>query len=196
MRRNRISLAPNWAFIVCILIAGSLILGAPAYAVTGQLLAGTGKISLMPETDEPIHDPIYARSLVLEINGLRLAFVSVDLAVFSSDRVEQICREKYGITKVFLCASHNHTAPSKPGKGPGQANLKTFYEDQTIRVVESALKDMFPARIAAGRKRFPQLGFKRLVVREDGHARESWTGDDHYAPSTRTAFPLARWMTK
>jgi neutral ceramidase len=39
---------------------------------------------------------------------------------------------------------------------------------------------MFPARLAAGRRSFPQLGFKRLIVRDDGHARESWMGDDHY----------------
>jgi hypothetical protein len=49
---------------------------------------------------------------------------------------------------------------------------------------------MFPARIAAGRKSFPQLGFKRLVVRDDGHARESWMGDDHYAPINPDRIPF------
>jgi hypothetical protein len=39
---------------------------------------------------------------------------------------------------------------------------------------------MFPARIAAGRRSLPQLGFNRLIVREDGQARESWVSDDHY----------------
>jgi hypothetical protein len=39
---------------------------------------------------------------------------------------------------------------------------------------------MFPARIGAGHRSFPQLGFNRLVVREDGHSRESWVSDDHY----------------
>lgn len=190
MKTNRNFPAPSRAFIAGALIVGTLVLGAHAYGVTGQLLAGTGKISIVPETDEPVHDPVYARSLVLEINGERLAFVSADLAVFTSDRVEQICHEKYGIAKVFLCATHNHTAPSKPRKGSSQANFKTFYEDQTIRVVETALSNMFPARITAGRKRFPQLGFKRLVVRDDGHARESWMGDDHYAPINPDRIPF------
>ncbi|HEY3861207.1 MAG TPA: hypothetical protein VGO59_04900 [Verrucomicrobiae bacterium] len=148
---------------------------------TGRLFAGTAKISITPAaTDEPIHDPVFARSLVLQVNHQRLAFVSLDLAIFTSDRVEKACKEEYDVDKVFLCASHNHTAPSKPGKDDASRNLKAFFENQTIAVVGSAVSNMFPARISAGRKRFPQLGFKRLVVREDGHSRESWMGDDHY----------------
>jgi neutral ceramidase len=173
-------------------LLGCGILGSPAkvYGVTGRLLAGTAKVSITPVTDEPLHDPVYARSLVLEINGERLAFVSVDLATFTSDNVENICKEKYGIAKVLLCASHNHTAPSKPGAAPEYNNLKSFYEKQIIQAVELALTNMFPARISAGRRSFPQLGFKRLIVREDGHARESWMGDDHYAPINPDRIPF------
>jgi neutral ceramidase len=168
------------------------ILGSPTKVrgVTGKLLAGTAKVSITPVTDEPFHDPVYARSLVLEINGERLAFVSVDLAVFTSDNVENVCKEKYGVAKVFLCASHNHTAPSKPGEAPEYSNLKEFYERQIIQAVGLALTNMFPARISAGRRSFPQLGFKRLIVREDGHARESWMGDDHYAPINPDRIPF------
>ena len=160
------------------------------YGVTGKLLAGTAKVSITPVTDEPLHDPVYARSLVLEINGERLAFVAVDLAVFTSDIVEKICKEKYGVAKVFLCASHNHTAPSKPGKGSEYSNLKAFYEKQVIQAVEMAVTNMFPARISAGRRSFPQLGFKRLIIRDDGHSRESWMGDDHYAPINPERIPF------
>ena len=161
-----------------------------ADGVTGKLLAGTAKLSITPVTDEPLHDPVFARSLVLEIKGERLAFVAVDLAVFTSDNVEKICKEQYGVAKVFLCASHNHTAPSKPGKGPEYSNLKAFYEKQVIQAVGTAVSNMFPARISAGRRSFPQLGFKRLIIREDGHARESWMGDDHYAPINPERIPF------
>jgi neutral ceramidase len=141
-------------------------------------------------TDEPLHDPVYARSLVLDINGERLAFVAVDLAIFTSENVEKICKDKFGVAKVFLCASHNHTAPSKPGKDLESSNLKSFYEKRIVQSVELALTNMFPARISAGRRSFPQLGFKRLIVREDGHARESWMGDDHYAPINPDRIPF------
>jgi len=150
------------------------------YGAAGELRAGMARVSLTPETDEPVHDPVFARCLVLEAGGQRLIFVSADLGVFTSEEIEKTCREKYGVSRVFLCSTHNHTAPSKPGKGPGYANLKAFYEKQILQAIDSSLSNQFPARIAAGRKSFPQLGFKRLVVREDGHARESWMGDDHY----------------
>jgi hypothetical protein len=39
--------------------------------------------------DEPIHDPVYARSLILEVSGERLAFVAVDLGVFTSENIEK-----------------------------------------------------------------------------------------------------------
>ena len=161
-----------------------------AYGMTGQLLAGTAKVSITPETDEPVHDPVYARSLVLEINGERLAFIAVDLGVFTSENVEKICREKFGVEKVFICSSHNHTGPSKPGKGPEYSDLKLFYEKRIEEAVQLALTNLFPARIAAGSRTFPQLGFKRLIVREDGHSRESWMGDDHYLPINPDRIPF------
>jgi hypothetical protein len=111
------------------------------WCATGKLLAGAAKISITPETDEPLHDPVYARSLVLDINGERLAFVALDLGVYTSTDVVAVCKEKHRIAKVFLCSSHNHSAPRRPGKTPETVNLKAFY---------------------------------------DGHARESWMGDDHY----------------
>ena len=52
------------------------------------------------------------------------------------------------------------------------------------------MKDMFPARISAGHRSFPQLGFNRLVVRDDGHARESWFGDDHYTSENPERIPF------
>jgi hypothetical protein len=49
---------------------------------------------------------------------------------------------------------------------------------------------MFPARISAGHRSFPQLGFNRLIVREDGHARESWFSDDHYTSENPERIPF------
>jgi hypothetical protein len=53
-----------------------------------------------------------------------------------------------------------------------------------------AVNNLFPARIAAGRKTFPQLGFNRLVIRDDGHARESWFSDDHYTSENPERIPF------
>lgn len=163
-----------------------------AKADTGKLMAGTGKINITPKTDEPIHDSVYARSLVLELNGKRLAFVSVDLAIFTSDRVEQICKQKYNIDKVIISSSHNHSGPLVDDKiNVSTSNpFQPFYEDQVIKVIGEAAAHLFPAKIAAGKNTFPQLGFNRLIVREDGHAKESWLGDAHYRVENPERIPF------
>jgi hypothetical protein len=139
----------------------------------GELLAGTAKVNITPEkTRQPVHDNVNARVLVLEIGGKRLAFVSVDLGVYTSEHLVAACKEKFGLTQMLLSSSHTHS-------GPG-AEYKAFYEEQIIQAVGAAVKNLFPARISAGRKSFPQLGFNRLIVREDGHSRESWVSDDHF----------------
>jgi hypothetical protein len=139
----------------------------------GELLAGTAKISITPDnTRLPVHDKVHARALVLEIGGKRLAFVSVDLGIYTSDHLVAACKEKLGLSQMLLSSSHTHS-------GPG-GNYKDFYEAQIIQAVDAALKNRFPARVAAGRRSFPQLGFNRLIIREDGHSRESWVSDEHY----------------
>jgi neutral ceramidase len=158
----------------------------------GQLMAGTAKVNITPPGDEPLHDSVYARSLVLEMNGRRLAFVSVDLAVFTSPRIEEVCKRKYGIAELMISSSHNHSEPQKNGGRSFEKNnpYTSFYEDQIIAAVGMAAGHLFPARIAAGRRSFPQLGFNRLIVREDGHSRESWFGDDHYRSENPERIPF------
>jgi len=164
----------------------------PCCAGTGKLMAGTAKINITPNTTEPVHDSVYARSLVIELEKKRLAIVSIDLAVFTSERVETLCREKYGIDEVIICSSHNHSGPLVDNK----INISTsnpfqhFYEDRVIQVVGEAVGHMFAAKIAAGKRVFPQLGFNRLIIREDSHAKESWLGDAHYKPENPERIPF------
>ena len=157
-----------------------------------QLLAGTAKVTITPQGKEPIHDSVYARSLVLQSGQLRFAFVSVDLAVFTSERIEKICKEKYGISQVMLCSSHNHSEPQPDGKRSFQQGnpFTIYYEDQIINAVGESMAHLFPARINAGRQTFPQLGFNRLIIREDGHARESWFSDDQYTSENPERIPF------
>jgi hypothetical protein len=181
---------PKYA-ISCLLICFVMIVVNNVSAADGKLLAGTAKVNITPNTNEPLHDSVYARSLILELNGKRLAFVSVDLAIFTSERVERICKEKFGIAELMLCSSHTHSEPQKAGRSFAAGNPYTaYYEDRIILAVEMAVNNLFPARIAAGRKTFPQLGFNRLVIRDDGHARESWFSDDHYTSENPERIPF------
>lgn len=163
-----------------------------AFADSGKLMAGTGKINITPKTDQKIHDSVYARSLVLEVQGQRLAFVSLDLPIFTSDRVVEACKRQFNIARVILSSSHNHSAPMVDNKinVSESSPFQPYYEAQIIKVVGEAVANMFPAKIAAGKSTFPQLGFNRLIVREDGKARESWIADDHYRRENPERIPF------
>jgi neutral ceramidase len=152
-------------------------------SAAGELQAGTAKVSITPEDGKkPIHDKVYARSLVLDVGGERIAFVAVDLGIYTSETLVAACKERFGISHLVLSSSHTHSDPGR--------NYAAFYEERITQVVETAVKGMFPARISAGHRSFPQLGFNRLVVREDGHARESWFGDDHYTSENPERIPF------
>jgi hypothetical protein len=150
--------------------------------MNGKLLAGTAKVNITPKTTTPLHDSLYARCVVLDLNGERLAFVSVDLAIYTNDRLQNECKEKYGVSQLMLCSSHTHSGFSDP--------KSTLVEEQIMSAIGFACNHMFPAKICAGRSSFPQLGFNRLVVREDGHSRESWFPDDHYTSENPERIPF------
>ena len=59
----------------------------------GELRAGIAKISITPaHAKKPVHDDVNARVLVLEIGGKRLAFVLVDLGVYTSEHLVATCK--------------------------------------------------------------------------------------------------------
>ena len=152
-------------------------------STAGELRAGTAKVSITPDDPGmPVQDPCYARCLVLDVGGERIAIVAVDLAVYSSERLVSACWSGSGISHIVLSSSHTHSAPGR--------RHNAFFEERIIGMVEAAVKDMFPARIAAGHRSFPQLGFNRLVARENGHARESWFGDEHYTSENPERIPF------
>jgi hypothetical protein len=167
---------------ISLIVLGFLIQQKQLFGMNGTLLVGTAKVNITPKTNEALHDSIYARCVVLDLNGERLAFVSVDLGIYTSENLEKICKEKYGISQLMLCSSHTHS-------GPGDSK-SAYIEDQIVKAVALAINHMFPAKICAGRKSFPQLGFNRLVVREDGHSRESWFPDDHYMSENPERIPF------
>lgn len=169
-------------FYICltVVIFGTF---STAYGQRGILKAGTAKIDITPTgTDEPIHDHVYARCLVLEVGDQRVAFVSVDLGIYYSENLAAICTEKFGLSQFLISSSHTHSSPRKVEK--------IFYEKQIVEAMGKAVKNMFDAKISAGHRSFPQLGFNRLIIREDGHARESWFGDDHYQSENPERIPF------
>lgn len=137
-----------------------------------KLYAGTAKVNITPEHPRyPVHDSLYARSLVLEADSVRIAFISLDLCVYHSTKIRHILMERYGLTELYMSLSHTHS-----GENPPEAFLLERL-DESMRL---AMKDRFEARVSAGHRKFFPIAFNRLIVRDNGRAMESWEADDHY----------------
>jgi hypothetical protein len=153
---------------------------SPAFA-SPALKAGTAKINITPPDPRyPVHDSLYARSLILEVNGIRIAFLSIDLGGYTNIPLKDALKKQFGLREVYFCPQHTHSA---------QAGEKKWLEDKLTQVVEMAFHTMFDARISAGYRSFPQLSFNRLIIRDDGYARESWFADEHYRYINRERLP-------
>ncbi len=164
-----------WVLIIVLLL--------PLYSVGSgsELLAGTAKINITTSSEMPLHDSLYARVLLLETHEQKLAFVAVDQGIFVSENLVKKCREELGISQVLISSSHTHSSGKRDAE---------YVDSQILKAIQRAGNSMFPARISAGSRTFPQLGFNRLIVREDGHSRESWFSDEHYTSENPERIPF------
>lgn len=136
------------------------------------LRAGTAKVNITPQKPKyPVHDSLYARTLLLEAGGTRVAFVALDLGGYTNEELAARLRAKYSLQEVYFCPQHTHSSE----RGP-----KEWLEARIDEAMAKADASMFDARISGGQRSFPQLSFNRLIIRDDGRARESWVGDEHY----------------
>jgi hypothetical protein len=160
-----------------------------ATAETG-LRAGVARVEITPSTlmsmygyanrkcgpANGTHDPLFAKVLVLEAGGSRLAIVTLDLGSIVSPGLQQEVASKLKIPVVLLAASHTHSAPaflpygSSPATDAAAKDYLTTLETNVFRAVQEASQSMFPARLSIGRGSI-QLGYNRLLLREDGRAR-------------------------
>jgi hypothetical protein len=157
-----------------------LLFSATDSLAAGKLRAGSAKINITPPTTRyPVHDSLYARSLILEANGVRIGFLTYDSGNGSDAFIESL-KKKYNLNELFFCQSHDHS---------GATGTKEWTEANFTKVMDDASKNMFDATLSGGHRSFPSLSFNRLIVRDDGHARESWFADDHYRYINRERLP-------
>ncbi len=154
-----------------------------SFAANGKLTAGTAKVNITPSDQGPVHDSLYARSIILDAGGKRIAFVSLDLGGYTNDNLAEASKQRFNLDEIYFCPSHTHSGASTK-KDP------EFFEKQITSALDKASKNMFEARISAGYRSFPQLGFNRLIIRDDGHAREPWFADDHYLYINKERIPF------
>jgi len=161
-------------------------IGLSAYGAedAGQLFAGTSKVDITPPSgiamcgyaegvaSQGIHDPLFARVVVLKDGHVSLAIVSSDLVYLWSNRVITEARKKWNIDYVILNGSHTHAGP--------HYHPTAWYssmEDKVIAAIGEAATNLFPARIGAGMSPFESayFGYNRRVVGADGKVTMLWS---------------------
>jgi hypothetical protein len=161
----------------------------PASAAA-ELKAGVARVEITPSALMPMygysnrkcgpangtHDPLFAKVLVLESSGSRMALVTTDLGSLVSDNLRRDVASKLNIPVLLLSASHTHSAPAflPFGSAPASDQAAKAYlaelERKIFGAIEKAAQSLFPARLGIGKGSL-QLGYNRLLLRDDGRAR-------------------------
>lgn len=166
-------------------------LGFGVSPVTAQLRAGVARVDITPSSpsmpmygyanrrcgpSSGTHDPLFGKVLVLESGGTRVAMVTSDLGSLVSEPLRRAVAERLGIDTLLLAASHTHSAPAflPFGSAPSTSDEARAYqselESRLFTAISDAAASLFPARLSVGRGAL-QLGYNRLLLREDGRAR-------------------------
>ena len=171
------------AFVVLLLGAGSI------DAAAKELTAGVARVEVTPPVGSPmggyserqgpstgVHDPLYATVLVLKSPGMTVAIISCDLRSFPSERIITLARERKLADHILIAVTHNHSGPlTWEDKSWPRTDRSWFAdtEDKILQALETATKQMFPARIAAGFGEI-YLGHNRRQVSADSKVTMLW----------------------
>jgi len=162
------------------------------------LLAGSARVDITPPLSIPhlayvprqgkfknVHDPLYARALVLENEDTKIAVISADSIGYSNDilgtdrnftsEVRQMVEQRVGIDaqNIMLASTHAHSTPETTGitrllDVPEAAPWLEVLIDQLASAVEIAVSNLTEAHLKAGRGEAEGIGYSRRVIGKDG----------------------------
>lgn len=171
-----------------------LTLAVPVRA--GQLTAGAAQVDVTPPKGCPLagyysprgaegtHDPLFAKAVVFEKDGVRVALVALDLITTTRPLVEEsrkLIEKQTGIpaANVMISATHSHTGPvlwdNSPRTGilagEGVKIAKDYIAELPGKIAESVKKAddaRKPARVSFGSGKEEGLAFNRRFHMTDG----------------------------
>jgi hypothetical protein len=173
-------------------IVALLVLSTTAVA---ELRVGTGSSKITPPPGAPmagyysnrsadgVHDDLWAKAIVLDVDGERAAIVACDIISLPRPIIEEARREierDSGIApgRVMISATHSHTGPvvlSGPTRYSPEGEMlrigKEYAADLPKHIaaaVRQAAAALAPARVSAGRGREDSLTFNRRYHMKDG----------------------------
>jgi hypothetical protein len=181
----------------------------PSARAPGILRAGAAKVEITPgdftgfysvwaKPFEGVHDPIFARALVVTDGTNSAALVSTDLVEFGdTTSLRQRIERELGIPAdhIIIAASHDHNAPragpivpgtsSAQGRPYSPANYVEFVDDRIVQTLGKAKAALQPARVGVG------SGRADINVNRNGYNGKGWGGADPDGPSDKTM-----WVVK
>ena len=149
--------------------------------------AGSAKVDITPPKGVPmggylartqpadgIHDPLFARALVLDDGRLRVAVVCCDLLALDPSTARDVrsrIEQETGIpaSHTMLACSHTHAGPLVAERRTGEVDLSYLegLEDKIVGTVREAARALRPVRLGTGRAKV-YLGTNRRERTDDG----------------------------
>jgi hypothetical protein len=163
-----------------LLLVGVFLLPLPAAEEKG-LQVGFGERDVTPKVDPKskpvylagfgknrkatgVHDPLFARAVVLSDGKSKVAVVSVDVVGLFLDFVEGVRAKLPGFTYVVVSSTHNHEGPDTLGiwgPSPLQSGIDKDYmarlETLIVEAVKEADAKRQPAAASIGSVKAPEL---------------------------------------
>lgn len=150
-------------------LSALMLFTAPAFAAA--LRAGVARVEITPTTlmtmygyanrrcgpANGVHDPLMAKALVLDVDGSRLAIVTLDLGSIVSPALKKRVADELRIPVLLLSASHTHSAPaflpygSSPASDAAAEAYRADMEGKVFTAIEQASKSMFEAKLGVAR---------------------------------------------
>lgn len=160
----------------------SLLLFLALFSTAYALSIGVARTDLTPPIGTPSagyydpsrkmvgsHDPLTATALVIESEGVKLAFCAVDHLGFDHSMVEEI-RKKVPDVSLYIGSSHTHSGSGaylsipligEMLAGPFDPLIRERLIDQTAAAILKAVQTMEPGEIGFGYGSLPGLNFFR-----------------------------------
>jgi neutral ceramidase len=176
------------------LLAGALLVSLTSFA--DDLRIGAAAVKITPPIGasmagyyydrgvEKIHDDLYAKALVVEKNGVKIAIVSCDLIGIQATIVAEVRRLVQKATgldaaHVMIGATHSHTGPVIPSFREKYTATKSksseILESYLLKLpgliassVEQAITALKPAKLSYGLGHEESMGFNRRYFMSDG----------------------------
>ena len=108
--------------------------------------ATSAKINISPvnlQDNRTVHDSLCARSLILQVQDTRIAFISLDLGGYINPVLLEKLKKDYKLDELYFCPSHTHSG----------ATDRNTIDAKLTSIIKEASNNMFEAKISAGNHR-------------------------------------------